>query len=317
MADYLTQYNPTFVTPVETSSNRLVLQAVYFETPIDLEALQGHYVPMQVLNSDPLLLQMPGQAHVVVLRFGAAVLWNCGDEVVRKVVKEIGSLPGMKGLADGQSDDTLLDRLRARRLMQGSGSIGPSGSVGPAGSTGEDTLMVRLGQGEDQVNFKDVSLKELTLEHIKIISETFGQSVALRHCEQSVKQALAQAGPLVDNLRSRGGLPQSEKELLRMVGLTMAIRETILGKLTLFDEPPEAAHSERFARLHHQLYDYFHIKNRLSGIEAKLEFLADLSTMLMEVLQHRGSNRLEVIVVLLIVVEVILGLLGFVLGHGH
>jgi uncharacterized Rmd1/YagE family protein len=309
MADQLTQYNPTFVTPVEIDVARLVVQAVYFETTIDLDALQSHYVPMQILCPDPLLLQMPGQAHVAVFRFGAVVLWKCGEEILHKVVKEICSLPGMKGLAGGLSEETLLARLRAERALHG--------HTAPATAQSEDILLVRLGQPEDQVNFKDVSLKTLTLEHIKIISETFGQSLALKHCEQAVKQALGQAGPMVENLRSRGGLPQSEKELLRMVGFTMSIRETILSKLTLFDDPPEATQSERFSRLHHQLYDYFHIKNRLSGIEAKLEFLADLNTMLMEVLQHRGSNRLELIVILLIVIEVLIAIVGFVTGQGH
>jgi len=54
----------------------------------------------------------------------------------------------------------------------------------------------------------------------------------------------------------------------------------------------------------------------LAALQAKLDFLADLNLTLMNLLQHRASHRLEWIVVLLIVVEVVIALFEiFVLPH--
>ena len=54
----------------------------------------------------------------------------------------------------------------------------------------------------------------------------------------------------------------------------------------------------------------------LAALQAKLDFLADLNQTLMNLLQHRASHRLEWIVVLLIVVEVVIGLFEIlVLSH--
>ena len=127
----------------------------------------------------------------------------------------------------------------------------------------------------------------------------------------SVDQAIANSGPVVDSLKTRGQVHGSTKQILKTAGFAMAVRETILAKLTLFDDPPEAWESERLSRLHNLLYEHFDIKKRLSGLHAKLTFLTDLNLMLMNVLQNRGSHRLEWIVIVLIVVETILSFIQF------
>ena len=265
-------------TPVRSDAEKLVLRADYFESPIDLEELQKTCTPTQALNADPLMLDMPGGAHVVVFRFGAVVFWKCSDETCAQVLQKIQKLPDMR----------------------------------PPPEALRDKLVVLVGQAEDRVNFKDVWLKALTLEHIKVLSGTFAQSVALAQCERAVAEALANTGPIVAALKSRGGLIQSAKDLLKTVGFTLAIRETILARLTLFDDPPEAWRSERLAQLHHLLHDHFDIRKRVAGIQEKLTFLSDMNTVLMEVLQNRDSHRLEWIVILLIVVEVILSVVHLV-----
>lgn len=272
----------TAFTPVSTDLDKLELLADYFQSPIDLELVQSQGPPFKVLASDPLVLRGPKNAHVVVLRFGAVVFWR-SDHAVRELVLET-----------------------IQRLM---GSPPPCNEV-------RDTLLVRLGQAEERVNFRDIWLRDLTLEHIKIISETVGQSVALKHCELSVTQALKNTSPIVQALEARGELKPSEKSLLKTVGFTLAVREAVLAKLSLFDDPAEAWQSERLSRLRNLLYDHFDIKKRLVGLHEKVTFLSDLNLMLMTLLQNRTSHRLEWIVIVLIVIEVIFSIIScFSLFH--
>ena len=214
---------------------------------------------------------------VVVLRFGAVVFWRCDPAVREQVLETIQRVLEMK----------------------------------PPSSEVRDTLLVRLGQPEERVNFRDIWLRNLTLEHIKIISEAVGQSVALKHCELSVTQALKNTSPIVQALEARGELKPSEKSILKTVGFTLAVREAVLAKISLFDDPAEAWQSERLSRLRNLLYDHFDIKKRLVGLHEKVTFLSDLNLMLMTLLQNRTSHRLEWIVVLLIVIEVIFSIVQY------
>jgi uncharacterized Rmd1/YagE family protein len=84
----------------------------------------------------------------------------------------------------------------------------------------------------------------------------------------------------------------------------------VLANLTLFDRPPEAWESEAIERLDNLLYDHFDLEERVSAITQKLAFLNDLNDTFLEVLNHRKSVRLEWIVVILILVEVVMGLTG-------
>lgn len=259
------------LTPLESSIPRLSVRAIHFESPIDLDVLQGHYPSSQVLSADPLVLGLPGHAHVVVLRFGTVVFWNCNGFQSAKVLERI------------------------QQVMK----------VPPPNCEVRESAVVLLDQAEERANFKDIWLKSLTLEHIRVISESVGQSVALKHCEVAVSKALKNTTPIVQALQRRGALISSEKSILKTVGFTLAVRDAILAKLSLFDDPAETWQSERLSRLHNLLGEHFDIKKRLSALNEKLTFLSDLNTMLMSLLHNRTSHRLEWVVILLIVTEVI------------
>lgn len=267
----------TTLTPLSSNASVLELMAYYFQSPIDLDQFQAQVGTLHVLSADPLVLRVRGNAHVVVLRFGAVVFWGCPEDVRAHLLAKIELLTKMASI--------------------------PSDKV--------DTFVVLVDQPEERVNFRDVCLKNLTLEHIRTISESLARSVALRQCESSVSQALRQTTPIVHALEARGELVPSGKSILKTVGFTLSVRDAILSKLNLFDDPAEVAQSERLSRLHNQLYDHFEMKKRLSGLHEKVTFLSDLNQMLMTLLQNRTSHQLEWIVILLIVIEVIFSFAGF------
>ncbi|HJZ94589.1 MAG TPA: RMD1 family protein [Gemmataceae bacterium] len=272
----------TIVTPVSIETSRLEVRAEYFNSPIDLDLLRARYRPYQVLSADPLVLKLAGNAHVVVLRFGAVVFWDCDGVTRAEVLGEVRRLPDM----------------------------------GPASADVRDEMLVLTGEPDERMSFREIRLKTLSLEHIKIVSEMLGQSVALKHSELSVSRALKNTTPIVHALEARGALIPSAQTIVRTVGFTLSVREAILARLSLFDDPAETWRSERLARLHGLLYDHFDIKKRLSAVQEKVTFLSDLNTMLMNLLQNRTSHRLEWIVILLIVIEVAFSFIHF-FSNGH
>jgi uncharacterized Rmd1/YagE family protein len=235
------------------------------------------YLKSEILSSDALLLKMTGDAYVVVFRFGPVVFWQCSEGHCAQILEEIQALPEMNSPDEEVSDH----------------------------------LVVLVNQPETQVTFRDICLQNLTVEYIKIISENLGKSIALRRCELSVTKAVKNATQIVQALEKRGAFVRSGKSILKTVGFTLAVREAVVAKLNLFDDPVETWQSERLARLHKLLYDYFDIKRRVDGLAEKVTFLSDLNLMLLTLLQTRTSHRLEWIVVVLIVIEVIISLMHF------
>src|SRR6185369_8936274 len=185
--------------------------------------LRAHYLPSQVLHADPLVVKIAGNAHMVVLRFGALVFWQCSEAICSKLLEDI------------------------ERLLH----------LGPPASEVRDALRIVVEQAEESVSFREIRLQTLTLEHIKMISEAIGQSVALKQSEASVTLALKKSAPIVRAMEARGELIESAQNIVKTVGFTLAVREAILAKLSLFDDPADTWRSERLARLHGQLQDHF------------------------------------------------------------
>ncbi len=170
---------------------------------------------------------------------------------------------------------------------------------------------------EDIVSFREVRLVELTLEHIKVISEGFGQSVALHRCQDVVQELFGSCHPLVEELQAKGDIRMSSKEILKLVGKTLSLREGVLSKLALIDTPSESWQSERLSRLHGQLQERFCIKQRLQALQTKLDYLLDLNETLMNLIRHHESHRLEWIIIILIVIEVIYSTIQFFIPAFH
>lgn len=248
------------------------LQADYFDGQIDLRGfrtLHPHYLALAV---NPLVLEPQKGSFVFLARFGGVVFWNASEALIRQVHEDLKSLPGL-----GQLED------RAR-----------------------DFLAVRVGAAGDAVGFSEVQLKELTLDKLRIVSLALAQSVALDHFEAAVSQAMARFQPVVAALSRSGKLAPPHREVLRLVGFAMEVRAAVLDNLTLFDDPPETWESEALAHLDSDLYDQFDLEERLGAIREKLAYLHDAGATFLGLLDTRKNHRLEWIVILLILFEILL-----------
>ena len=283
MAETPAAIGRSILTDVISDESELIVAAELFESEIDVDSLRSSFEESLILEQEPLILRGPRASHAVILGFGAVILWNCPPEFSDDVLQRIQQLPGMA----------------------------------PPIADVRESLLALVGKPEDRVNFQDIWLNKLTEEHIKVISASLGQSIALKHCELKVVEALAKAAPVLNELKSRGGLVQNEHDTIRLVGFELDMKQTVLAKISLVDDPPETWQSERLSRLHGLLYEHFDIRKRQAGLESKLDFLSDLNMTMLDLLQSRSGHRLELIVIALIVVEVILGLVGFFMGSPH
>ena len=258
--------------PLEGAVLPLQLRAEYFQGQIDFRAFCARHPHYRVLSTNPLVLEPEAGTWVYLSRFGAVVFWNGSPELVEAVLRDLEALPGTGARVEAARDD----------------------------------LRVHLGVEADWVGFSEVWLKELTLDKLKIVSLALAQSVALDSVEGEVSRAMDRFQPVVTALREDGRLATGQRDLLRSVGFAMAVRAAVLDTLTLFDDPPETWESEALAHLDGALFDQFDLEERLSAVNQKVAYLQDAGATVLDVMARRKDQRLEWIIIVLILVEVVL-----------
>jgi required for meiotic nuclear division protein 1 len=256
----------------EGEEREFMLQADYFDGQIDLKGFSAAHPHHPILGTNPLVLEPQRGSFVFLSRFGGVIFWNCPESLIRQIQEELKALPGLSHMEE-----------QAR-----------------------DFLKVKVGLPEDSVGFSEVHLREFTLEKLRIVSLALAQSVALDHFEGAISQAMARFQPVVQALSHHGQLMLAHREVLRIVGFAMEVRAAVLDNLTLFDDPPETWESESLAHLDSALYDQFDLEERLSAIREKLAYLHDAGSTFLGLLDTRKNHRLEWVIILLILVEILL-----------
>jgi required for meiotic nuclear division protein 1 len=256
-----------------TSPARLDLVADHFEGRFDPRVFRARFPHLPVLSANPLVIEPERGVYVYLARFGVAVFWNASEALVDALRADLAVLLGTR-----------------------------SEQVG-------DRLTVHAGGAEDRVDFAEVTVGELTLDKLKVISLALAQSVALDHFEGTVREAMGRFEPVVRDLRERGRFSLPYREALKLIGFTLSVREAVLQDLTLFDDPPETWESESLASLDGAIFSAFDLEERLGAIQKKLLYLSDAGARIMDVLTTRKNHRMEWIVIILIAVETLFFLL--------
>jgi uncharacterized Rmd1/YagE family protein len=268
--------NQTIITVVSSDATTWLVRAICFDMDFEMEVILSALPDAKVLYESPLVVEFKG-TFASFFSFGVLVYWAGNEENLVEMMLRIEKKFGTK----------------------------------PIRVSGQNELSVSVNHPEEAVSFREVQLQSLSVEHIKVVSETLGQSLALNRCQSSVHELFSQCRPLVQELQSKGNIHLANREILKLVGRILSLREETLSKLALIDAPLEAWQSERFTRLHSQLYDRFNVKQRLATLETKLDYLLSLNETLMNLIRHQESHRLEWIIILLIVIEVIYSTIHF------
>jgi len=222
-----------------------------------------------------LALRYGEDAYLFVFQFGSVVFFNVPEAVVREE----------------------LDKLRAK-------------IDSPLPLTSTETYVIHTGSQTNHVDFEYVELKKATLEHIRLVAYSVGQSAALETFEMRAEKMLSDTYSLLGNLASTGRLPIYTKRLLKTIGTITATRQNIISNLAVLDAPDEIWESKELEKLHRELQQNFDIDTRFRSLDRKLTLLQDNIEILVDLATSRQTNFLETLIVLLSVVEIALALFG-------
>ena len=178
----------------------------------------------------------------------------------------------------------------------------------------EDLLIEVDPQSKLTFNYNSMVVPEWNENVVRIIILNIAQSVALDFYEKLGDEILESTKVFTTQLENYGRIKFSKTNLMKFVGKTLNIKNSIFDNLYIFNSPDMVWENEYLSKLDHGLRDTFDINMRFRELDYELKIVQDNLAIVTELLQHRESNRLEWIIILLILFEVINVLVSKMIG---
>lgn len=217
------------------------------------------------------------QGEAFFFKYGCTVFWNTTQTAERELLEAITPFE--------------LTALQARTEEIFDYTLAESTSISP------DEFI--LGDAEDP-------LLKLTFSY------GFAQSVKLSLFEDRIAQAIEGSFPITEQLAKKGAVSLSKREIGRRVGALFLERSSINLESNFLDVPDFFWDNTEYEALYKQISKELDIKTRTQSLNRKLEMIHELFLILGDAINAAHSTKLEVIIIILISVEVILGLLHFI-----
>jgi len=132
-----------------------------------------------------------------------------------------------------------------------------------------------------------------------------GQSVALDYFSQLTNQLLDETNHYTSNLERHGRIDINNKSLLKFIGKTLNVKNRIIDSLYIIDSPEETWDDKYIDKIDSGLRNTFDLKIRFKELDYSLGIVKENLDLFKDLMQHRKSNQLEIIIIILILIEVI------------
>ncbi|GAA4280732.1 RMD1 family protein [Gaetbulibacter aestuarii] len=168
-----------------------------------------------------------------------------------------------------------------------------------------DSVQVSVEPNTLKVTFDTVILPNLDQEMIRLVLLNTSQSVALDRYSEITQELLAETNEHTLFLEEHGKLDISGHNLKRYIGRVLNIKNKIAENLYIFDSPEITWEIEELNKLNQDLKQVFDLKDHYRLINDRIEIIKENLELFKDIMDHNESSRLEWIIIILIVIEVI------------
>ena len=221
-------------------------------------------------DSDELFYKLQDDSYVYVFQFGMISFFNAESEKIKDVIE----------------------------------CLKPSCSNYFSEKLSED-VQVTVGESVAKVEFNKVVLPSLDIEALRLVMLYTSQSVALDRYSEITEKLLIETNKHTKYLQEFGKLDISGNKLKRFIGKSLNVKNGILENLYIFDSPDITWENEQLNILNRNLKQSFDLKDRYRRIHERLEIIKENLDLFKDLLHHRESSWLELIIIALIVIEVV------------
>ena len=141
------------------------------------------------------------------------------------------------------------------------------------------------------------------------ISLAFAQSTKLTVDEQNVDKVIVESRAYPEELSNTGAIPLTQRAVAKKIGELFIVRYKIFLDSQMLATPEFFWESDEYEPVYIKARKYLDIDKRMNLLQQRLDVVRELLDMLANALENEHANRLEWIIVVLIVVEVVLQIL--------
>ena len=153
-----------------------------------------------------------------------------------------------------------------------------------------------------------VSIHHIDPSVLRIVMLNTGQSVALEYYEVLTDDLITSSKLYIQELEQRGKLSISKTNLLKYIGKVLNVKNSIVDNLYILDDPNLVWDNEELNLLNRNLKANFDINTRFKDLDYRLQIVEDNLKLFTDVLNVRESSRLEWIIIILILIEILIAL---------
>jgi required for meiotic nuclear division protein 1 len=175
----------------------------------------------------------------------------------------------------------------------------------------EDFTVIENKDQPFKLNYNSIEIPTVNHQVVQIVMLNIAQSVSLDFYENLAENILTETSSLTKELESKGSLSISKKNLLKFIGKALNVKNSIIDNLYIFDAPDIVWESEYLGKIDDALKKALDLKMRYREIDYKLKIVQENLTLFTDLLQNNQSHRMELIVIILILIEVIHLIVGY------
>jgi uncharacterized Rmd1/YagE family protein len=155
-----------------------------------------------------------------------------------------------------------------------------------------------------QVEYNRLVLPKVNHERLGAVVQTLAQSVAMEYFEDVVTQAKAQVLTMLDKIRMQGRIVVSVVRLNRQIAVASMAQAEVVGVLHLLDKPDTLWNDAEMESIYLDLRNAFDLEERFKSIEYKIDTIKESLRIVLEARNSALAQRLELIIIILVGIEV-------------
>lgn len=155
-----------------------------------------------------------------------------------------------------------------------------------------------------QVEYNRLVLPKVNHERLGAVVQTLAQSVAMEYFEEVVTEAKAQVLTMLDKIRMQGRIVVSVVRLNRQIAVASMAQAEVVGVLHLLDKPDTLWNDAEMESIYLDLRNAFDLEERFKAIEYKIDTIKESLRIVLEARNSALAQRLELIIILLVGIEV-------------
>lgn len=180
----------------------------------------------------------------------------------------------------------------------------------------QDDYTLLFDESSDQIpNIESYTNESLTVKsfafyQMEIVSMVLAKSVALEKIESDIETLLDVIETVMERLQ-RGNLTFKDRNTAKISARILGFKYNTLSSIMILDKPDITWNNSSAEMLYQNLAHLFELEERYNKVQQKSNTLMDIVQVFSSLTQHRKSNFLEWIIIVLILFEIIMTLLKY------